>query len=489
MLLDNGISVGVRVSALSELRLPADQRISLLGKIAETANLNNWDRLLIVDNAINFGATDFARRLLDDVVADAPLSIAELADIGKAFRAIGDGERASYFLREALRSPDIVITNCGDQQLILEAAESLAQIDSAEHTINFLHRMLRLADTHYLLETLNAIELIAGESEARQAAIGILPNLMREAYDSTETYMGYWRLLFEHFLIKGWSADLSPLLAVASNSSRWLGDRGQAASLIYKYASCDRSVDWRSRAKNILIDLLSARDAPIDELVSLIQIARSCNLESHAIRVFDEMAALTNLKSKDYLALAKLAYELDDRDETRRLLEQIPVEDETEIFLSPWDERIIREIQGNDRLNRIRAARAFDEQAPAIDRLFDARDLALEDGNRRAIQLIFDTARNEQADSNDRLHAIEVLEELGYRQIPIDLLPSVLNDNDIDDFWAGDILLRLGGSKEEALERFRRAIKTCPPEYRDQIASKLADLQAVSLLRELDGES
>lgn len=485
ILLDDKISVNVRVFALRELRLSPDQKILLLSKIAETKGLNNWDRLLIVDDAINLGATDLACRLLDDVAADAPLSIAELTDIGKAFRAIGDHERASYFLKEVLRSPDIVIVNCEDQQPILEAAESLAQIGSAEHSVRFLHKVLRLIDTHTLPEALNALERIAGESDAQQAASEILPNLVREAHDPKEVYMDSWRSLFEQFLSKGWNSDLAPLLAVASNPSRRLRDRGEAAHLIYKYASCDRSADWRSKAKKLLVDLLNTRDAPIDALVDLIQIARSCDLKPQALRVFEEISALTSLKSEDYRALAGLAYEIGDREEAKRLLEQVPPEDESAILLAPWDERIIREIQGDDRLKRMRTARALDERVPVVDRLFDARDVALEDGNRRAIQLIFDTACNQRLNPNERLHAIEVLEELGFRQIPTDLLPSVLDHEDVDDFWAGDIVLRLR-SKKEALERFRRAIKTCPPEYRDQIARKLADLQAVRLLEELD---
>jgi len=484
ILLDDTISVSARVSALRELRFSLDQKTLLLRKIVETNGLNNWDRLLIIDNAISFGDADLACRLLIDAASDTPLSIAELTEIGKAFRAVGNNERASYFLKAALSSPEIVIINCEDQQPVIEAAELLAQIGFAEHSVRFLRDIMSLIDTYTLPEALNALERIASKSEARQAAGKILPTLVREAHDP-KTYVSSWRSLFEQFLTKGWSADLTPLFAIANDPSRRLHDRAEAAHLIYRYAPSDPSAGLALKAQHILIDLLSSGDAPIDAVVSLIEIARSCDLKLQAMHAFEKMTALTNLEPKDYLGLAKLAYEMGDRDRARRFLEQISPGDEAAVFLAPWDERTVREVQGDDRLKRMRTARVFDERVPVVDRLFDARDAALEDGDQRAIRLILDTARDGQFDPNDRLHAIEVLEELGYRQIPTDLLPSVLAHEDVDDFWAGDMLLRLGG-KEEALERFRRAIKTCPLEYRDQIARRLADLQAVRLLEELN---
>jgi predicted negative regulator of RcsB-dependent stress response len=123
-----------------------------------------------------------------------------------------------------------------------------------------------------------------------------------------------------------------------------------------------------------------------------------------------------------------------------------------------------------------------------MDRLLDARDMVSGYGDRRALKLIFDAANDEQLDPNDRLQAIDVMRELEYRDIPLKLLPSILVHPEVDDYWAGDVLLGFG-KKAEALERFRRAIKSCPRHYRDQIARKLADLQAVTLLEELNNDA
>lgn len=120
-----------------------------------------------------------------------------------------------------------------------------------------------------------------------------------------------------------------------------------------------------------------------------------------------------------------------------------------------------------------------------IDRLFDARDMVLEYGDRQALKLIFDTGYDEKLDPNDRLQAIEVMEELGYRDIPLGLLHGILAYPQIDDYWAGDLLVRFG-NKAEALEYFRKAITSCPRGYRDQIARGLADLQAIALLEDLN---
>lgn len=74
---------------------------------------------------------------------------------------------------------------------------------------------------------------------------------------------------------------------------------------------------------------------------------------------------------------------------------------------------------------------------------------------------------------------------MSYRDIPLKLLPGILAHSEVDDYWAGDMLLSFG-NKAEALECFQKAIKSCPRSYRDQIARGLADLQAVALLGELN---
>jgi len=164
---------------------------------------------------------------------------------------------------------------------------------------------------------------------------------------------------------------------------------------------------------------------------------------------------------------------------------QIDEAEEKVGFLGPWDERVVKDLQGEEHLRHVRALRVFNENEPDIDRLLDARDMVSEYGDRQALQLIFDTAYDEQLDANDRLQAIEVMGELGYRDIPLKLLPDILARSEVDDYWAGDVLLGFG-NKAEALERFRKAIKSCPTNYRDQIGRRLADLQAVALLEELN---
>ncbi|MER9642563.1 hypothetical protein [Mesorhizobium sp. M0239] len=128
------------------------------------------------------------------------------------------------------------------------------------------------------------------------------------------------------------------------------------------------------------------------------------------------------------------------------------------------------------------AAKAFDPQEPIMDRLFDLRDLVLEHGNKLALRIIFDTAKSKQGNPSDRLMAVDVLEELGYRAIPMELLPEILSHPEVDDYWAGELLLRFG-DKARALNLFEKAIENCPEGYRDQIARELANLQASVRIR------
>ncbi len=296
--------------------------------------------------------------------------------------------------------------------------------------------------------------------------------------------MGYWRLLFEEFLAKGWTNDLEPLLLIANNTSKFLSDRAEAARLIYRYASDETSKNWKVIAQSVLMELLERKDSSVQERATLIHIANSCGLEIPAKKCVEELASIRDLKVEDRRALAKLLSECGDKKRATEILNQIDEADEKASFLGSWDETVIKELQGEEHLKHVRALRVFNEHEPIIDRLLDARDMVSEYGNRRALQLIFDAAYDDHLDPSDRLQAIEVMYELGYRDIPLKLLPGILAHSEVDDYWAADVLLSFG-NKAGALERLRKAISTCPESYRDQIACRLADLQAVALLEEL----
>jgi len=145
---------------------------------------------------------------------------------------------------------------------------------------------------------------------------------------------------------------------------------------------------------------------------------------------------------------------------------------------------LISEVVGRDRLLSSLRHLVFNNKDASSDPLFEARELVSKFGDRQAIDLLVKTACDPSGDIGNRLQATEVLFELDYRELPRKLLDEIKVRPDADDWWVGDMLLRIG-DKSGALDRFVRAIKSSPEEYRDQIARGLAELCAEEALREL----
>jgi tetratricopeptide (TPR) repeat protein len=227
VILDAGVSTRVRVAALKEQKLPSDAELALLAEIANTAGLGSWDRLFIAEAALDLKASGLIERLLEDILADAPHSIAELANAAEIFHAMGNDRRAGELLKKILQIPDIVIEETEDHEPTIEAAELLAKLGHPEQARQFLRRIIEFTGRYEIKAVLNAIYRIGGESEAQEAAQRLLPQLITEANDPTNRYMGYWRELFEEFLIKGCRSPSR----CASREVKYCDDRGDGMSV------------------------------------------------------------------------------------------------------------------------------------------------------------------------------------------------------------------------------------------------------------------
>ena len=122
-----------------------------------------------------------------------------------------------------------------------------------------------------------------------------------------------------------------------------------------------------------------------------------------------------------------------------------------------------------------------------FNRLADARDLVEKIGNKNALHLIFSTAKACDAELDDRIQAIGMLEELGYRQTSLVLLREVVKLTSEDDLWILDLLLRFG-EMGEVRRRLEAAISSCTEDNRDFIATHLAELRATEVLVKLNAK-
>lgn len=482
---DASVATRVRLKALCNLEgASTDQRVALLQEVASTPEVDVWNRLAIADAALEVNATQVVEALLTLVLADSPHSIGEMTKIAQILCSTGRRQQAIAMLTRIVALSDLLLEETEDHSDTIAAAELLVELGHKDVAEHFLFRILDLLSWHDLKEVLGAIGRVGGESEARKAALRVLPRLVAEPSVASDMYMGPWRILFEEFLVQDWTNELAPLLVVSMDQSRLLIDRAEATAAIYRHSACNASQNWMGIAQSALTELSKQKELSVNERIGLVPVLNACGLEGLANRHIETLVKAADLGIEDRRALAGLLLELSDRKRAEEVLKGIEPSQEAEGFLGPWHERTIKNLQGEEHLRRIQEARTFDEQEPVVDRLFEARDLVSEYGDKRALDLIMETARDEQLEPTDRLDAIDMLGDLGYRDVPRKLLVEISEHQGVDEYWAGELLLRYG-DKAGALDHFQRAIRTCPESYCDQIAHRLADLQAVDLLQEL----
>jgi tetratricopeptide (TPR) repeat protein len=484
---DESVTISVRLAAFNNLiKLRSrEETVPLLDEIAQTPQLANSDRLSIIEMAVKFKAVSVAQSLLSDALTDIPHSISELAEMAASFLSIGQTRRAIEALNELIAVPDTVLQETEDHFHILTAAKLLKELGRSTEAAALLARVLDLVCWPEVIEILDAIGEVASEDAAGRAAETMLARLTSAPSNSANSYMGYWLRVFEHFLAKGWIADLTALLLVAEDPSKLLTDRAQAAAAIYRNSWRERSQDWAAIAQRVLSSLSERGDLSARQRTDLIPILSMSSLSELAQQQIDTLVGLCDLRPEERRAVSILLFDKGDTKRAKKILEGIPDSEEARGWFGPRDDMVIAELQGKEQLERIEVKRVVNNYGPMIDRLLSARELVSKYGNKQALRLIWNTAYDTVADPNDRLQAIEALDDLGYRGTSRELLPGIIADPRVDDYWAGDLLLSFG-NKSEALKRFRQAILNSPKDYRDQIAWRLADLQAVDLLDELD---
>jgi hypothetical protein len=144
-----------------------------------------------------------------------------------------------------------------------------------------------------------------------------------------------WRRAFEHFLAKGWIDDLTPLFLVVEDASKPLGDRAEAAAVMYRNHMCDPSRNWMEIARSALSKLSNRDELSIRQRVELIPILRACGLDELAQRHIDRLVDADDLSAEDRRAAAKLMSDLGDKRRAKELLDGIDDADETIGFLGP----------------------------------------------------------------------------------------------------------------------------------------------------------
>lgn len=483
---DEKISVRLRLKAFSDLpkSFSNNERIALLTKIISTPQLGNWERIVLAEAALDVGAIDLAEALSSAAVADTPLSIQEKIEIAKKFRSLGHVQKAAELLKSVVSLPEFVLREIEDCHALVEGAELLAELDNRALAKDFLSRLLLITSWWNVDTILTAIESIAGSDAVKDAAAPLADDVMSAVDRHPGGYLGYWRNIFELFVTKGWISDIRPLLAIAEDQSRPIGERADAAQTLFRLSSHDKTGTWKYDARDTLVTLIQSGKSSNMDLIRMLAILDEVHPQL-AERILKQLTENPQLTPEEKRAFADYLSKSGKETDAKAILKSMSLEQLASGYVGYFEKRLISELCGDDYVAKILSERAFDETEPLMDRLFEARDMVSKFGDKRSLVLIQNTATDPRADFHDRFQAVQVLDELDYRELPRRLIEQIKDDPEADDWWVGDFLLNLG-NKHEALQRFVRSIDKSPKDYRDQIARSLAELGATEALEKLN---
>jgi tetratricopeptide (TPR) repeat protein len=363
-------------------------------------------------------------------------------------------EAAQLFVRMG-REPDAV--------LLLTTLLDRGHACSYE-TPNILRALAALTTPADLLAALGRCELVLAQE------------LNNPDLDYAGTHLQLWSCLDELSA----RPDKTLLWHIVLNEKIYLGSRLEACALLVRN-DAHSAPEARAAAHRLFEQAVIGNPS---EALAHTAALEQCGLGREVSAQIEQSIADATL---DPSGLRKLADILENRGEHGRAedcLKRARALDPKE-SMDFWQQQTVERIEGQERRWELVRERLCDEGEELYERLEYARDLVSENGDQQAWRLLVDTLRSPSMDAESRLHAAELLDEFELRDLLRETTNELQRDTSLDDYWIGDFLLRVG-RKREAAAALERAITTCPKNYNQQIAARLADLRADSLLFRLE---
>ena len=490
LVLDVSIELRFRIEALRSI-IKVDKGAdaeSLIAQLQNYAVTSCSERLDIADLAVEYSATAIAQEQLELAAQDQPHSMHELNRIAELYEKLGDRDAALRYLKLASDLAPEVLCEIEDGWVVSQTSRLLADLGRKAEAIGLLSRYREYGswyDVRDLVETVKDIDTAEVETIAQK-----LVTELEEELANPGQY-GVWMLLraADFLLAEGWMTSLNSLRTIALDASRSVSERAEASALLVRHGEAELG-DYRSAAigRSVVKKLALDPSITIKDRSKLASKLQEVGSPVQAEELVRELHESPDQSVEGRLEIAHAFRELGRLDEARATLADLDEGEDVRAGLSPLDDYLFRDIQDKSRHEAILKGRVFDEKRPTYERLLDARELVDKYGHREALELIMNAAKDRDADPDLRLEAASVLDELGYRELPRQVLAEIEGAQGLDDFWMGDTLLRFG-DKSKARAFLARSIASAPDGYRDQIARGLADLNAKELIMELNSRS
>jgi tetratricopeptide (TPR) repeat protein len=479
------VSISVRERRLALEKFAAGDRQILTEGLLDLSialDLSFCERMTLVELAVEIAALDKARDFIDAARLDAPLSINEMVALADKYLDIGTEDSADELLNELISLPQAILAATEDTHELIEAARLFVKMERKTDAVLLLTTLLDLghACSDETPDILRVLAAVATPADLR-VVLGRCELALAQEVDDPDLYyagahLQLWSCLDE--LSAG--ADKTLLQKIFLNEKVYLGSRLEACALLARIDTRS-TLEARAAARRLFERAVVSN---LSEALAHTAAFEQCGLGSEVSALIERSIGDAAL---DPAALRNLADILQRRGENGRAedcLKRARALDPKEPIYFPR-KQTIESVEGQEQYLGLLRERFCDEAEELYERLEYARDLVEGNGDQQAWRFLIDTLRNPAADTGTRLRAAELLDELDLRDLPREAANELRHDPLIDDYWIGDFLLRIGRKRDAAVS-FERAIKTCPRDYAHQIAARLADLRANSLLFQLE---
>jgi tetratricopeptide (TPR) repeat protein len=482
---DESIAIERRIEAIDQLpKIPSSKRGGALSKLATTPDLTFWEWLSIAEAAHRLGKATLRKRALRVAGSDSFLSMGERVALAQAHRADGNEAAVRKLALETLKLPFPVWANCDDGASVLEALEIGAVFDR-EASIRIAKNLIQADQTGWW----DAPRLIAflAEQTSEAEALALIEPLsheLRRSLDEAGAEDEGWLYIAANFLAEGWFDDYEAVVAFGTNQARTLAGRVHAYGLVLRYASAQSPSHEAARAA-----LEELRDNPSwskDDRLSAAKRLRLIDLPVEAEAWLDRVTS-SNGDDDHPRARARLLADLGRHDEARSVLKAADPSALFQGFIFDRDEELLRSALGDDVIDSEMRAMALATDDP-YDQIWRMKELVEKTGDRELLKVMRHRASDPTVHPDERLEAIDLLEQLGFRSLSREAL-ATLDIREVDPARLAGQLIR-SGRKADARALLANAETSLSEDdtYRLAVMSDLGLAVEIGLVRKAEVE-
>jgi tetratricopeptide (TPR) repeat protein len=475
---DTSIEIAIRLEAFKAARR-LDPNVEH-PDFSDIADLTICESCSIAEAALSADLDCVARLYFSKALDGSPKSVHELVTLFNLSATFRDQRAKSRLLEEISQLAPTILRHTEDVASVLDAIAIMGQIDG-NRALGTLTDLL-LSDEISIWSVPKVIDRMTdyvAEEYALRMAQPVFDEVVSDVFSPRGGHVHAPSALGP-FYERGWITNVEPLFTLAQDPERRISERIGTIVLAMQIGEVAAK-----RGRALLNRLLDKAVETIDEGLCAAAELLHAGFHADASGLAMRISKVDPLSSEQAFRLARLLDQLGHRGAADRHLKSIELESFLKGYISDEDKTRLRGIFGHSRVNAILRSRC-NSPDETILRLQDARDLVMEEGDLPSFQAILGLAFDAAADSSDRLEAIDILEQLGFRELSRRHFER-LDYNSIDPLWVAEQCARFG-MKERALEFYRCAIGTSHPENAHLILAGFADLRAVEDIHRMDAQ-